>query len=328
MQRKHENDGTTPGTTPGTRTGVRPWVLLGASGLVVVAVTMIGYALRSEDPAQSERSATATATGSQIAGEASTASGPAAAAAARARLGAGQGDAASSAPGDDATGGDEGGTHSDRASASRALARGTEPGPGEPGRAEYLAAQRHARSVARDARGAASGGGDLSVADARALLAAPGAGSEAQIEAVDQLLDHGLEADPGAPVVADVVDSLRSAALSGNPEVAIAAAEALGEIETPASTQALGEILAAGVPEDVKLAAIDAITSLDAPGAAVALSRGLTDPNPDVRDEAAWGMSWVDDRDQSALAALVQAANSETDELIFDTMVSAIEDYE
>jgi HEAT repeat protein len=212
--------------------------------------------------------------------------------------------------------------------ASQAQARGQAPRPGEPGRAEYIAAQRHARSAARDARSAASGGSPLSLEESRALLATPTASSEERVEAVDQLLDQGLEGEPDAPAVANILDSLREAALDPNPEVAIAATEALGEIETPASTQALGDILASNAPESVKLAAIDAITSLDTAGAAVALSRGLRDASPDVRDEAAWGMSWVDDRDQSALSALVQAANVETDELIFDTMVGAIEDYE
>lgn len=314
MQRNDQQGG----PEPQARTGVRPSVLVAAVGLIA-AVAVIGYALRSEHPDGSDESAALEA---QAAGENAARSGSAASEAPGAGFGVGRG-AASGTGGDLAAGGDAEG-----AQASEARARGQAPGPGEPGRAEYIAAQRHARSVARDARNAASDGSPRSLEEARALLATPTASSEERIEAVDQLLDQGLEGEPDTPEVANVLESLREAALGSNVDVAIAAIEALGEIETPVSTQALGEILASNVSEDIKLAAIDAITSLDTAGAAVALSYGLRDASPDVRDEAAWGMSWVDDRDQSALSALVQAANVETDELIFDTMVSAIEDYE
>jgi hypothetical protein len=151
----------------------------------------------------------------------------------------------------------------------------------------------------------------------------------AALEALaDELAGLSLEdGDPAAVrLLAEIAGLLRDTALAGGEEVAEAAVALLEEIPLPESMSALAEILRSAPTEELRLRAVDAIIYLDSSGAAGALAVGLADASSMVREAAANGMSWVEERDPRTLENLYVAHANEPDPDVRETLLHVLED--
>lgn len=122
--------------------------------------------------------------------------------------------------------------------------------------------------------------------------------------------------------------ALAAALADPRTNVATDAAAKLGDSGDPDASEALAQVLGADAPEAVKLAAIEAIALLDAPGAALLLAPALADASPAVREKTGWSMWWVEDRSREAHAALLDATRGESEPAVRDTLRAALEGFD
>ena len=102
------------------------------------------------------------------------------------------------------------------------------------------------------------------------------------------------------------------------------AVDAIEDAGGPEAVRALGSLLTPGVPRERRLRAIDALLYLHAEwGAARELARALSDPDAEVRQEAA--MNIVYTGDPGAVAPLREAYRSESDETTRAIFARALE---